>query len=889
MLSSQLVLTLLLASASLVHSHGYLRSPPSRNTIPGATVEPQSANTGGVCGTISSGSPNFNDARFVSNGGTFNAGQSFQAEVAITAHHMGHFEFRLCTNPSDLTQTCFDQHVLTRTANSGTPSPLDTRRPERWYLPPRTNGGNGNYLMEFKLPDGVSCEHCVLQWTYITANSCVSAGYKSFFTENDASGATNSGWHMGWMGSGDQGTCGGREASQYVGGMPEKFWSCADIKILPCDGCTSAPTPQLTAAPTSTVTTAPTSTGPAPPSSAPTSGPPPTGGSCAEAGCASCGAIPGNPQSASDAHCRPCASGQPWWPCNIDGLCQCATGATAAPTAAVTAAPTVAVTAAPTAAVTDSPTTAVTASPTAAVTASPTSAPTAEATAVPTTPPANDCGSGCASCVSVAGNCANATDVQCGPCAEGQFWWPCNLQGACKCQSPSLPPTDPPATQAPTAAVTAAPTVAVTAAPTVAVTTAPSAAPTTSGPPLAGGDSRLIAYLGNWQSCPTAAQTAKYTHIVVAFAVTYTWNPAKNVCNQQCAISTPPICNNAPQPALVAAWKAAGKKVILSFGGAGMGGSWSGDVNECWDYCLDKPASVVSQLTSIVNNQNLDGVDIDYEYFYEDSPANRPAWNKGAQAVSFLRQVTTGLRSALPAGSIVTHAPMDSDLQQGKAYYNVLKEVAGSMDFLMPQYYNGITRPASVGVGSVGTGTVSALSNYNMLVNDMFGGSAGSEHKVVFGLCIGACSGTGSNANAQQAARIMTDLKVSYPCNGGAFFWVVQDDMATQGAWSNAVSAVLQTTAGCSGTTPPRTSPPTSASTGAPATSAPTSASTAPPTATPGSSCASGCSDCGAVPGNFQSATDAHCAPCANGQSWWPCASAGLCTCLDNAVLPIGN
>jgi hypothetical protein len=254
-----------------------------------------------------------------------------------------------------------------------------------------------------------------------------------------------------------------------------------------------------------------------------------------------------------------------------------------------------------------------------------------------------------------------------------------------------------------------------------------------------------------------------------------------------------------------------------------MGGSWSGDVNDCWDYCFGKEASVVNQLSTIVNSQNFDGVDIDYEYFYEDSPANRPSWNKGTEAINFLRQVTTGLRAALPAGSIVTHAPMDSDLQQGGGYYNVLKQVSSSLDFLMPQYYNGITRPAIDGISNSGAGQVSALSNYNMLVNDLFGGEEGASQKVVFGFCINDCSHTGSNVNAQQAASIMSELKNTYPCNGGAFFWVALHD--TLGSWSSAVSAVIQGS-GCNGHAPdaptvtgPTVSPspsPSSSCTGAP-------------------------------------------------------------------------
>jgi hypothetical protein len=92
-----------------------------------------------------------------------------------------------------------------------------------------------------------------------------------------------------------------------------------------------------------------------------------------------------------------------------------------------------------------------------------------------------------------------------------------------------------------------------------------------------GEDSRLVAYVGNWQTCPTIKQYDAYSHIVIAFAVSYTWSPAKNVCNLQCNIdSTVPICNNANNQGLINTLRAAGKKVIVSFGGAGMGGSWTG-------------------------------------------------------------------------------------------------------------------------------------------------------------------------------------------------------------------------------------------------------------------------------------------------------------------------
>ena len=67
----------------------------------------------------------------------------------------------------------------------------------------------------------------------------------------------------------------------------------------------------------------------------------------------------------------------------------------------------------------------------------------------------------------------------------------------------------------------------------------------------------------------------------------------------------------------MAEWQALGKKVIMSFGGAGMGGSWNGDTNNCWDYCFDKEDTVSTQLVAIVGTEGYDGVDLDYEYCYD--------------------------------------------------------------------------------------------------------------------------------------------------------------------------------------------------------------------------------------------------------------------------------
>lgn len=357
-------------------------------------------------------------------------------------------------------------------------------------------------------------------------------------------------------------------------------------------------------------------------------------------------------------------------------------------------------------------------------------------------------------------------------------------------------------------------------------------APVPPTPPVTSSEeNRMIAYLGNWQACPTTEQLAQYTHIVIAFAVSYTWAPGKNNCSPTCQIGMPPICGNSANPGLLSQLKAQGKKIIVSFGGAGMGGSWAGDQNDCWEYCYGREAQVVDRLTAIVNALDADGVDIDYEYFYEDNQ-NGSGFSKGVQAQNFLTQVTVGLRNSLHDGAEITHAPMDVDLEPHKAYYQLLKDISHTLDFIMPQYYNGITRPALDGLDGTGVGSTSALSHYTTIVNEFFGGDA---TKMVFGFCISDCSGTSSNANGNQAAQVMIDLSESYGCNGGAFFWVADHDRT--GSWSSTVNQAMASSTSCSGTpnvTPsPTDAPQTPAPTDPPQTPAPTEAPATPAPGTP--------------------------------------------------------
>merc|ERR1712085_85873 len=316
---------------------------------------------------------------------------------------------------------------------------------------------------------------------------------------------------------------------------------------------------------------------------------------------------------------------------------------------------------------------------------------------------------------------------------------------------------------------------------------------------------------------------------LIAYAVSYTWSPGQNICDNQCNLaSTVPICGNQNRQDLVDSWRAKGKKVILSFGGAGMGGSWFGDTNNCWDYCFGKEDQLSTDLTSIIATQNFDGIDIDYEYCYDvagkqsGNCPQRTSLYSDEKAQTFLDTLTSNLRVRLDALQVsneynrgryeITHAPMDSDLAPSNGfasqYFRILKDRRADLDFLMPQFYNGMTRPGLDGVDGTGAGAMSAAVMFSSLANDLFDQE---PHKVVFGFCISDCSGTGSNISSDAAVEVMSDLKTynndEFMCNGGAFFWVASHD--NNGLWSDNMVQEVSLTAGCSvgGTPPPSASP----------------------------------------------------------------------------------
>jgi chitinase len=288
----------------------------------------------------------------------------------------------------------------------------------------------------------------------------------------------------------------------------------------------------------------------------------------------------------------------------------------------------------------------------------------------------------------------------------------------------------------------------------------------TSGGQACVDDHRVVAYLANWAACPTADQLAQYSHVVIAFAVSYTWTPDGVVCDEACALSPVDGCAGTPLPDLVAQLHDAGIEVIVSFGGASMGGLWEGtcgEMTKCWDHCLDQVDSVTAQLVDLVEANDLDGVDLDYEYCLDD-----PSY------VDFVTGLTTSLRAGLDAAfpgdhKLLTHAPMDSELELGDPYFDIVATVADDLDFLMPQYYNGGRSPF------VPEQLAQIHDHLGALVDGPF---AGDASKVVFGFCIEP--GCQPVATQPAALEVTTMVDAWYPQNGGIFFWAHPDDT---GAW----------------------------------------------------------------------------------------------------------
>jgi hypothetical protein len=117
---------------------------------------------------------------------TYAPGATFDLEMVFTAHHKGHVEVMLCDDPVNPTKACFDAHPLEFVSEEVGGAPPDPNYPERGYLRPNDGSvpdapeygqvSGFQVTMRYKLPDGFTCDHCLVLWHYVSANSCSPPG-----------------------------------------------------------------------------------------------------------------------------------------------------------------------------------------------------------------------------------------------------------------------------------------------------------------------------------------------------------------------------------------------------------------------------------------------------------------------------------------------------------------------------------------------------------------------------------------------------------------------------------------------------------------------------------------------------------------------------------------
>jgi chitinase len=180
------------------------------------------------------------------------------------------------------------------------------------------------------------------------------------------------------------------------------------------------------------------------------------------------------------------------------------------------------------------------------------------------------------------------------------------------------------------------------------------------------------------------------------------------------------------------------------------------------------------ELAKFVNDNNLDGVDIDWE--------DTPAFQKGdSSGEDWLVNITKTLRANLKSDAIITHAPQapyfttntskDSQYPDG-AYLTVHNQVGSMIDFYNIQFYN---QGGNMYQNAQDIFNTSAGWAPGTAINEIIASGVPSS-KVV----LGKPAGIGDASNSYMTpADIDAAIAANYPYNGwnaGVMFWQYSSD-----------------------------------------------------------------------------------------------------------------
>lgn len=171
----------------------------------------------------------------------YKAGDTIKIQVIVQTNHMGRWQFKLCDLSATDDSKCrqlqradgkgvFFYMPRIRGFNGGATgeAAVPTERGPistwSWFSMPHTDcgakycnqfKGDTVYEVRYKLPDGFTCEHCVLQWHWLTGHNC----WPPCSPEDPTFPACKAPTYQVPF-------CGTTGAA-----YPEDYWNCADVKI----------------------------------------------------------------------------------------------------------------------------------------------------------------------------------------------------------------------------------------------------------------------------------------------------------------------------------------------------------------------------------------------------------------------------------------------------------------------------------------------------------------------------------------------------------------------------------------------------------------------------------------------------------------------------------